>query len=426
MVGLNLKLAGLLAMAPAALAASRCGAASAPVTCNGKTFTYNSLVGFGSLPSDARDQYGDTISIGSSMVVRDWKKTGKKYKGTMYGLPDRGWNTNGTQNTVPRVHIFQITFSPAEAATTSKPAGPNVEFQYQCSILLSGPDGAPMTGLDPDFTGGLTFPGFPTMPAATYPGDGFGGEGEGGKRISLDAEGLVLDEDGNFWISDEYGPFLYKFDKHGRMLAAVPPPDALLPVRNGQVSFNSNTAPIYNQSVTPTPEDPDHGRQDNQGFEGLTASPDGRTLWVLLQSAARQDGGASSSKRRNARLLKYAIDSSSEARYEAEYVVPLPTYTNAAGNTRVAAQSEIHYLSDTQFLVLARDSNGGRGHDDPLSRYRHADIVDISGATDIKGPRFDDMQNGNITAGGIENPCQFGPPTHSPQRTTKDVTLTSV
>ncbi|KAK3897554.1 esterase-like activity of phytase-domain-containing protein, partial [Staphylotrichum tortipilum] len=156
--------------------------------------------------------------------------------------------------------------------------------------------------------------------------------------------------------------------------------------------------------------DPDHGRQNNQGFEGLSISPDGKTLWVLLQSAARQDGGASSSKRRNTRLLKYSLtpsggkkDATAKATYEAEYVVPLPTFQNAEDKTRVAAQSELHYVSDTQFLVLPRDSSVGRGTADPLSRYRHVDVIDISAATNIKGAKYDDIQNGNITAGGIEN-----------------------
>ncbi len=398
---------GFVSTAAAKYVHKRAAAPVSSVTCNGQAYSYDGLAGFGALKSDARDQFGDTISIGSSMTVKDWKKTGKSYKATMYGLPDRGWNTNGTQNTVPRVHVFDITFTPAPDATVAKPAGPNLVFDYKRTILLSGPDGTPMTGLDPDFTGGLTYSGFPTMPAATYPGDGFGGAGKGGKRICLDAEGLVVLDDGTFWISDEYGPFVYRFDSKGKMLNAIQPPDALLPVRKGQVSYNSNTPPIYNSALVPDPADPDHGRQNNQGFEGLTMSPDGKTLWVMLQSAARQDGGASSSKRRNTRFLKYSLAPGAKKddvviTYEAEYVVPLATFTNAGGNTRVAAQSEIHYISDTQFLVLGRDSSVGRGTDDPLSRYRHVDIVDISAATNIKGAKFDDIHNGNITSGGIE------------------------
>ncbi len=133
----------------------------------------------------------------------------------------------------------------------------------------------------------------------------------------------------------------------------------------------------------------------------------------MLQSAARQDGGASSSKRRNTRFLKYSIAKTSDGAvtttYEAEYVVPLATFTNAAGSSRVAAQSEIHYISDTQFLVLGRDSSVGRGQVDPTSVYRHVDVVDISGATNIKGPQFDDIKNGNITSGGIEKAGKCSP-----------------
>jgi hypothetical protein len=382
----------------------------ASISCNGKAYTYEGLAGFGSLKSDARDQFGDTISIGSSMAVRHWKKVGQRYRGTVYGLPDRGWNTNGTQNTIPRVHIFEITFNPTPDASLARPSAPNLEFAYRRTVLLSGPDGKPMTGLDPDFTGGLAYPGFPSMPAATYPGDGFGGAGPGDKRLALDAEGLVVEEDGSFWISDEYGPFVFKFNARGRMVAAIRPPDALIPVRGNQTSYNSNTPPIYDREQVPKPADPDHGRQNNQGFEGLTISPDGKDLWVMLQSAARQEGGAAASKRRVTRLLKYRLktkrDGTVESSYDAEYAVPLPIFANADQATRVAAQSEIHYVSDEQFLVLARDSAVGRGQKDPLSRYRHIDVVDISSGTNIKGPKFDDIQNGNVTAGGISSPCK--------------------
>jgi len=204
-------------------------------TCNGKSYAYSEQAGYGSLPGDARDKFGDTISLGSSIAFSAWKKTGARYEGVMYGLPDRGWNTQGTVNFQPRLHKFAVTFTPAPSATVANPSPPNLVVQYQDTILLTGPDGVPCTGLDPDQTGGLAYPGFPTLPAATYTGDGFGGGGPGGKRVSLDSEGLVLSEKGTFWISDEYGPNIYKFNKDGKMIAAIAPSDALLPLRNGSV-----------------------------------------------------------------------------------------------------------------------------------------------------------------------------------------------
>lgn len=236
MVGSVFRSSVLIASA-AALAVAN--AASQPsvfsTTCNGKSYTYNELAGYGMVPSAARDKYGESISMGSSIAFASWEKDGSKYKGKMYALPDRGWNTHGTINYQPRVHEFTVSLTLSSEATVENPAPPNVAFVYEDSILLTGPDGTPITGLDADQDGGLEYPGFPILPAATYPGDGFGGSGAGGKRVTVDAEALVLDSDGGFWISDEYGPYIYKFDKQGKMTEAIAPPDALLPVRNSVV-----------------------------------------------------------------------------------------------------------------------------------------------------------------------------------------------
>lgn len=70
-------------------------------TCNGKTYVYEELAGWGLLPSNARDKFGDTIGgIGSAIALEkgSWrrKRGGKEaYEGVIYGLPDRGWNTEG-------------------------------------------------------------------------------------------------------------------------------------------------------------------------------------------------------------------------------------------------------------------------------------------------------------------------------------------
>ena len=229
---------------------------------------------------------------------------------------------------------------------------------------------------------------------ATFKGDGFGNSGPGGHRISIDSEGIFLTPDGDFWISDEYGPIIYQFDASGKMINAISPPDAILPLRNGSVSFSANSPPRYDPNVIVTPGDPTQGRQNNQGFEGLTVDPEGKTLYVLLQSADEQEGGAKSTTRKYTRFLEYDISScygpkASAPKYVSEWVVPLPTYTTTANKTAIAAQSEVHYISDTQFLILARDSGAGHGAASSTSLYRHVDIFDISNATNVKGPSHD-------------------------------------
>ncbi|KAF1837088.1 hypothetical protein BDW02DRAFT_492295 [Decorospora gaudefroyi] len=348
-------------------------------TCNGKTYTYEELVGFGKLASDARDKFGDTIGQGSAAALdqKTWKYKNGVYEGIVWSLPDRGWNTEGTQNTQSRVHKFCLTFTPV-VATVANPACANVKLTYLDTLLFTGPDGMPLTGLDPTDT--ITYPGFPELPLAKYTGNGFGQDGPGGARISVDTEGLVLGKDNTFWISDEYGAYIYQFNKNGKMINAIRPPAALIPHRNGTASFSAASPPIYDPEFEITPEDPSTGRSNNQGLEGLTASPNGKYLYAMLQSATIQDGGSKSKNRRNTRLLKYRIKAD-ETTLEAEYAVQLPMLSSG----KVAGQSEIHYISDTHFLVLARDSNAGRGQDSTESIYRNVDVIDISDATNIAG-----------------------------------------
>ncbi|KKY22197.1 hypothetical protein UCDDS831_g03755 [Diplodia seriata] len=348
-------------------------------TCAGNTYTYRALAGYGFVPGTARDKHGDTLGgLGSSIAIEhgSWKLQPTDngtalYTGILWALPDRGWNTNGTLNFTPRVHKLAVSFAPAEAAA----ANPNLQLEYLDTVLFSDPTGAPLTGLDPDASGAIEFPGFPALPVATYEGDGFGGDGPGGRRVSLDGEGLVLGADGSFWVSDEYGP------------------------------FSAASAPIYDPSRLPVPEDPTSGRANNQGFEGLTLSPDGTTLSVLVQSALMQDGGAGGKKsRRHARLLQYDIaappittSSRQPTPPKAEYVVPLPTFVNDDGETRVAAQSEMLALGPTQFLVLARDSGAGRAAKRTRSRYRHVDVFDVGEATDVVADDVDSVGGSVVT-----------------------------
>ena len=62
-------------------------------------YNYLGLVGHADFPSDARDQYGDTAGGWGSGIAADlskWKKNKDgSYSGIIYGVPDRGWNTNG-------------------------------------------------------------------------------------------------------------------------------------------------------------------------------------------------------------------------------------------------------------------------------------------------------------------------------------------
>ena len=64
-------------------------------TCDNKNFVYESLAGYGFVPSDARDRFGDTLGgYGSAIAIdrKSWRKTQTgSYTGLLWALPDRGW-----------------------------------------------------------------------------------------------------------------------------------------------------------------------------------------------------------------------------------------------------------------------------------------------------------------------------------------------
>ena len=343
------------------------------------TFVNQALVGVGRLPADLRDKFGETFGSGSAIAVdpKSWVRTPAGYQGTFYMLPDRGFNVTGTSDYRARINKLSITFKPLDdpAAVPVAQRQNSVVATLTDTILLTDAAGQSLTGLDPD---GIrrAANGFPDLPQASN------------GRVSIDSESLALLPDGGFFIGDEYGPYIYRFSPTGRLLAAIRPPEAFLPKRKGKEHFASNNPGPGGRA--PEPPDPETGRANNQGFEGLTLTPPaGKFLVAALQSATRQDGGASPETRRYSRLVYYDVADREHPRLVREYVVPLPLFETADGQRRVAAQSELLALDETFFLLLCRDSGNGYGTGGATSRYRSIDLLDTSRATNIAGSRYD-------------------------------------
>src|SRR4029077_4088391 len=286
-----------------------------------------------------------------------------------------------------------ITFRPLDDPTAVPVAERqrSVEATLVDTILLTDAAGASLTGLDPDGVRGAAN-GFPDLPQAAN------------GRVSIDSESLAPLQDGSFFIGDEYGPYVYRFSTVARMLAALRPPDAFIPIRNGKEHFASNNPGPG--APAPQPPNPESGRQNNQGFEGLTLTPPGGKFLVTgLQSAARQDGGTSLQTRRYARLLYYDIADLARPKLVREHVIPLPVFENADGQQLVAAQSELLALDETFFLLLCRDGSNGFGTGGTTSRYRSIELVDTSRATNIAGSPYDGAvpvaPNGKLAAGVV-------------------------
>lgn len=376
---------------------SAASVAQAQVVVGGMSYTVQELAGVGRLSAQLRDEHGETFGSISGLVAdaSTWTRTATGYSGVFYATPDRGYNVAGTIDYAPRINRIEMNFTPAATGATGlaqNQIGLKLSSSTRLYEQVAGGGTRWLSGLDP-VPGGVATGGarpalgkLPELPQAIN------------GKLALDAEGIVTLRDGSRLISDEYGPSIYRFSADGRFMGALPVADSVRPVRNGVTDYSSNN-PAVGQPA-PSPANPARGRQNNQGFEGLSLSPDGKTLFVGLQSAARQDGGTSgtAATRDHTRLFTYDVENLDDIKVTGEYVVELPKFQQG-GNTLVAAQSELLAFSDKVVGILPRDSNGfAVGTQE--SRLRRFDIIDLSQATNILGASFE----GVIAPGGVLNP----------------------
>jgi hypothetical protein len=184
----------------------------------------------------------------------------------------------------------------------------------------------------------------------------------------LDPESIRVSNDRRYvYISDEYGPYVYQFDRHtGERTRSFPlPPKFFVTNLSPHVDFEigNNTA----------------GRVTNKGMEGLAITPDGKTLVGAMQSPLIQDGG--DVKGGVTRIVTIDIHSGETH----EYAYQLDTVTKTT-------ISDIVAINNHEFLVDERDSKGRA--DAPGSKagfkrlyridlqYAH-DISELSGAANI-------------------------------------------
>lgn len=62
-------------------------------------------------------------------------------------------------------------------------------------------------------------------------------------RLNSDQEGIAFLADGSFYVSDEYGPYIYHVSATGVFLGAIQPPRAIVPLdANGNYFFTSDVS----------------------------------------------------------------------------------------------------------------------------------------------------------------------------------------
>jgi hypothetical protein len=217
---------------------------------------------------------------------------------------------------------------------------------------------------------------------------------------SFDPEGLVVLRNGNFLVADEYGPSIYEFDRDGNYLRAFTPPANLLPKEAGGTPNFVDGRPTIAT-----------GRQDNRGFEGLSISPDGTTVYAVLQDPLVNEGAPDGRRSQNVRIVSYDVatgQSTGQFIYQLESLADIndriPGTANDFGPNaqgRNIGLSGIIALDNGKFLVLERD-NRGLGVDDPTAVNPPASkrvwLVDLAGATDVSAVS---LAGTNMLPGGV-------------------------
>ena len=174
----------------------------------------------------------------------------------------------------------------------------------------------------------------------------------------FDTEGIRMSNDGKrVYISDEYGPYVYEFDReNGERIRSFRLPESF---------YVTNLSPVGATEISGNAS----GRTANKGMEGLAITPDGRTLVGIVQAALIQDanlGGAA------AKLLRIVTIDLRSGRVTHQYGYELTTGSGV---------SEILALNNHEFLVDERDGKG-RG-DGSNAKIKQLFKIDLAGATDI-------------------------------------------
>jgi 3-phytase len=254
---------------------------------------------------------------------------------------------------------------------------------------LRKPNGAPVNGLpnpclaDSEI-GYDIFLNLITSPAA------------GGDPDGLDVEGLTIDSQGNFWVSEEYQPSICKVAPDGTVQFRLVPKGARL--------CGSEVIPTFD--VLPAVLSK---RRPNRGLEGIAAQ--GNKIYAVMQRPLMNPSRAISDSSRLVRLLE--IDATTFAVRQLIYV------TESNASQRNVLLSDLFSTGPNRLLVPERRT-------DKLFEIDLSSATDIPPLEDDSGKLLTPFVSGTVTLTTLEQLSQTNLMTIGVTPVTKRVVLSSM
>ncbi len=174
----------------------------------------------------------------------------------------------------------------------------------------------------------------------------------------IDAEGIVVDKDGNFWISEEGGPTIWKLNPNGVVISRFTPYAKKVGAQAQDIYIDSCFA--Y--------------RKNNRGFEGLSITPNGK-IYAIIQSPILYPTTTIGEATRVHRMIE--IDPTTNTSKMYVYLNDGPV---GVGSNQIRFRDwkigDMAAVNDSTFLLI---DHAVRGTTDRKSVY----LININGATAV-------------------------------------------
>jgi myo-inositol-hexaphosphate 3-phosphohydrolase len=187
----------------------------------------------------------------------------------------------------------------------------------------------------------------------------------------IDPEGIAFASEGTLFISSEgdannlLNPFVNEFSLGGQEFEELEIPEKFLPTAEG------------NQGI-----------RNNEAFESLTVTPDGRYLYTAVENALIQDGSGSTLENGSAvRILQYDLKTGEPGKEFLYFTEPIPENSNPPGGSINNGLVELLAIDNTgTFLALERSFAEGVGNNIRLYEVRLQGATDISSVESLIAP----------------------------------------